>query len=79
MSSITISKLKTNPADAIRKAEDLPVAIKKRNKIAAYLLGKDLYEKLVSFIENHIDITAVKNTDFSKGKNFEEVAEELGI
>ena len=79
MSDISISGLKINPAKVIRKAEDIPVAIKKRNKIKAYLIGKDLYEKFVSFIEDYIDESAVKNTDFSKGKDFEEVAEDLGI
>ena len=42
-------------------------------------MGKDLYEKLVSYIENYIDRKAVQETDFSKGKDFEKVAEELDI
>ena len=71
--------MKTNPAAAIQKADDLPVAIKKRDKITAYLLSKNLFDRLVTYIENHIDSTAVKNTDFSKGKDFETIAEELGI
>ena len=79
MSDVSISGLKVNPAKVIRKAEDIPVAIKKRNKIKAYLIGKSLYEKLVSFIEDFIDEGAVKSTDFSKGKDFEEIAKDLGI
>ena len=79
MNTISVTKLKTNPADAIRSADNVPVAIKKRDKIAAYILGKDLYEKLVSYIEDYIDANVVEETDFSKGKDFEKTAEELGI
>ena len=79
MNTITVTKLKTNPSKAIYDASNLPVVIKKRNKITAYLLGKDLYERLISYIENYMDSTVVKNTDFSKGKDFEKVIEELGI
>lgn len=76
---LSTSQLKTNPASAISHAEDFPVAIASRNKVKAYLIGKDLYEKLVSYIEDYTDKTAVKETDFTKGKDFEKVAQELGI
>jgi len=79
MNQISVSDLKANPARVINISEDMPVAIQKRNKIKAYLLGKDLYEKLVSFIEDYIDEQAVKTTDFKKGSDFEKVAKELGI
>ena len=79
MNSITITKLKTNPAAAILKAANVPVAVKKRDKVKAYLIGKDLYENLISYIEDYIDSAAIHNTDFSKGKSFEKVARELGI
>lgn len=79
MTNISISKLKANPAKAIEEAQDVPVAIQKRDKVEAYLVGKVLYEKLVSYIENYIDAAAARGTDFSKGKDFEKVAEELGI
>jgi prevent-host-death family protein len=79
MSSISISQLKARPSKIIEKALDYPVAIQKRNRIKAYLIGKDLYEKLVSYIENYIDRKAVEETDFAKGKDFEKVAEELDI
>jgi hypothetical protein len=55
------------------------MAIEKRNKVKAYLIGKDLYEKIVSLIENYIDRAIVKRTDFSKGKDFEKVAAQLGV
>ena len=79
MPTISISQLKIRPSEAIREAADYPVAIQKRNKTTAYLIGKDLFENLVSYIEDLSDRRAVVQTDFKKGKNFQKVAEELGI
>jgi len=79
MNVVTVSELKTNPAKAIDKAFDAPLAIQKRNKTKAYLVGKELFEKIVSYIEDYADGSVVKTSDFSKGKDFEKVAEELGI
>jgi PHD/YefM family antitoxin component YafN of YafNO toxin-antitoxin module len=77
--SVSISRLKINPARVIRDAEYVPVAIKKRDKVKAYLIGKDLYEKLVSYIEDYEDKKAVSETNFTKGRDFEEIADELDI
>lgn len=79
MNTISISDLKINPSKAIGFAVDYPVAIEKRNKIEAYLLGKELYEKIVSYMEDLIDNKAVKGVDFKKGKNFEKIAKDLNI
>ncbi len=79
MTTISISQLKIRPSGAIRAALDYPVAIKNRNKVKAYLVGKDPYEKIIAYIEDYIDGRTVEKTDFRKGKDFEEVAEELGI
>ena len=79
MDAISISQLKTHPSRAIAKALDYPLAVEKRNKVKAYLVGKELYEKIISLIEDYIDATVVKSTDFSKGKDFEKVALELGL
>lgn len=79
MSIISISQLKTNPARAIEEALDSPVGVQKRNKLKAYLVGKDLFESIVSYIEDYIDKSAIEKTDFSKGRDFEKVAKELGI
>lgn len=79
MINVSISQLKTNPAKVIAQALDYPVAVQKRNRVQAYLVGSELYDKLVSFIEDFVDKQAVEKTDFSKGKDFEKVAEELGI
>ena len=79
MSNISVSQLKASPAKAIEKAFDYPVAVESRNKVKAYLIGKELYEKIVAFIEDYIDKAAIKKTDFKKGRDFEEVAKELGL
>ena len=79
MNTISISQIKINPSKAIAAAEDFPVAIEKRNEIEGYLLGKDLYEKLMVYIENYVDKVAIEKADFKKGTDFEKVAAELGI
>ena len=79
MNTISISDLKINPSKAISFASDYPIAIENRNKIKAYLLGKDLYEKLVSYVEQMIDKQAVEETNFSQGRDFEAVAKKLNI
>ncbi len=79
MNSISISQLKINPSQAIAKAADYPLAVENRNNIQAYLIGKALYEKIISYIEDYIDKQAVDNTNFSKGKDFEDMAKDIGI
>jgi antitoxin StbD len=79
MNTASISQLKINPSFVISQATDYPVAVENRNKIQAYLVGKNLYEKMVSFIEDISDSIAVKKIDSSKGKDFEKLAKELGI
>jgi len=77
--TVSISTLKVNPSKIISLAVDYPVAIENRNKITAYIIGKDLYEKLVSYLEDLIDKKAVEETDFEKGEDFEKVAQKLNL
>ncbi len=79
MDAISISQLKTHPSKAISLAEDYPLMVKSRNQIKAYLLGRELFEKIVFYLEDYVDEKAVKEVDFRKGRDFEEVAKELGI
>lgn len=79
MDTISISQLKTNPSKAISCADDYPLMVKNRGVTKAYIVGKELFEKLVSYIENYLDKKAVKETDFREGKDFEQVAKELNI
>ncbi|MBI5123074.1 prevent-host-death protein [Candidatus Roizmanbacteria bacterium] len=79
MNNISISQLKVNPSKFISLAGDYPVAVEKRNKIQAYLVGKNLYEKIIDYLENYIDQKAIEQTDFKKGRDFEKIAFQLGI
>lgn len=79
MTSISISQLKINPSKAIREASDFPLAVENRNKVEAYLVGRELYEKIVSYIEDFVDRQAIKDTNFSKGRDFEDIASELSV
>ena len=79
MTYVSISDLKTNPAEVISASLDYPIAIQKRSKTQAYLVGKDIFEKLVAQMEDIIDAKAVREADFSTGRDFEEIAGELGL
>ena len=79
MTGVSISQLKTNPSAILNSAEDFPIAIQKRNKTAGYVVGKDLFEKLILLLEDIEDRRVIAKTDFSKGRDFEEFAKELGV
>lgn len=79
MNTVSITQLKTNPSKAIRDASDFPVLVESRNKAKAYLIGKDLYNSIVSYIEDFIDKNSIGDTDFTKGKSLSKVAKDLGI
>lgn len=79
MNSISISQLKLNPSLAIKNSLDFPLAVESRNEVKAYILGKDLYELIVTYMENATDRQAVEETDFSIGRDLDDVAEELGL
>lgn len=79
MTTITISELKANPSAAIRRAADYPVAVENRNEVTAYLVGKQLFERFMAYLEDREDRAAVVEADFSKAKDFERVGRDLGI
>ena len=79
MTVTSISQLKTNPARVIASSYDYPVAVQNRNKVQAYLVGKELFEKMLDILEDKSDRAVVKQTDFSKGNDFEKIAQELDI
>ena len=79
MTTASISQLKINPSSVIAQSVDYPVAVENRNKVQAYLVGKALFEKIVAFIEDHLDATAVKKANFAGARDFEKVAQELGV
>lgn len=79
MTSISVSQLKANPAAAINQAVDYPLAVLSRSQVKAYLIGKDLFEKLVDYLEDTADRKVIAKTDFSKGESLDKVAKELGL
>lgn len=79
MTNVSISQLKANPSGIINYASDYPVAIENRNATKAYLIGKDLFEKIVSHLEDFLDKKAIDKEDFKNGTDFEKVAKQLGV
>lgn len=79
MTMISISQLKAQPSKILNLAVDYPVIVGNRNQPKAYLVGKNLYEKLIAYIEDYIDGKEVKSANFRQGKPFEKVASQLGI
>ena len=79
MTTISVSELKANPAAAINQALDYPLAVLSRSKVKAYLVGKDLFEKLLDYLEDISDRKVIAKTDFSKGESLDKVAKELGL
>jgi antitoxin StbD len=79
MTSVSISQLKMNPMAVIASAEDYPVQMQNRSKIVGYFVGKNLFEKMVEYLEDIEDSKVIEKTDFTKGIDFEEFAKELGI
>lgn len=64
---------------AISRAEDYPLVVRSRNQVKAYLMGKELFEKIIAYLEDYIDKKAVREADFKKGQDFAQVAKELGV
>lgn len=79
MITTSISQLKMNPSAVIAQATDYPVAVENRNTVTAYVVGKQLFERLTAYLEDKLDAAALAKADFSKGKDFEAVARDLGI
>ena len=79
MTTISISQLKMNPSAVIAQAVDYPVAVENRNTVTGYVVGKRLFERLTAYLEDRLDGAAVAKADFSKAKDFEDVARNLGI
>lgn len=79
MTTATISQVKINPMAVFNTAVDFPVQIQNRNKTAGYFVGKDLFEKMINYLEDIEDAKVIARTDFNKSTNFEDLAKELGI
>lgn len=79
MDNVSISQFKINPAAVLAQAETYPVSITAHNQIKAYVVGRELYEQMVAQFEDQFDRQAIADTDFSKGKDLEILAKELGL
>lgn len=79
MTTTSISQLKVNPSAVIAEAASYPVALAKRNQIAGYFVGKDLFESMIRMLEDQIDAEAVRMADTTKGEPIEEVMKSLGL
>ena len=79
MTNVSISQLKANPSAVLSAAEDFPVAVQNRNKTAGYVVGKDIFEKLILFLEDIEDKKAIKSIDLNDKVDFEDFAKKLGI
>ena len=79
MTSVSISELKANPSAVLTAADDFPVAVQRRSKTAGYVVGKDIFEKLILLLEDLEDKKTIKSIDLSDKRDFEEFAKELGV
>lgn len=79
MTQASVTGLKTNPSRVITDAQSYPVAISSHNRVTSYVLGKELFESLVAYIEDSLDRLAIDAVTSKRGKSFEKVAHELGI
>lgn len=79
MPTATISQIKTNPMAVFNTAIDLPVKIQNRNKTTGYFVSKELFEKMVAYMEDIEDKEALKNIDYKNGTSLEDLEIELGF
>jgi len=79
MTTVSISQLKINPMAVFNSAIDFPVQIQNRNKTAGYFVGKDLFEKMILFMEDIEDKRVINSIDLNDKSDFEEFAASLGI
>lgn len=82
MTTISISELKINPSAAILKSQDYPIAVQNRNDTEAYLVGKDIFEKMILYLEDLEDKKAVDSLtakDYKNSISLEDFTKELGL
>ncbi len=79
MTTISISQLKVNPSAVLSSAQDFPVAVQNRNKTTGYILGKDMFEKMVSYMEDVEDRKTIKSINIDDKMDFEDFAQDLGL
>lgn len=79
MTTVSISKFKSNPMAVITSAGDYPIQIQNRSKIAGYFVGKDLFGRMVNFMEDIEDGRAIESADYKNGTSLEDLEKELRL
>lgn len=73
----TVSELKKNPTALLKEAEDSPVAILNHNRVTAYLVPVEVYETMISIIEDYELGQLVKEREDQKALAFAVNIDEL--
>jgi len=79
MTTISISDLKKNPTAALAMAVDFPIAVQNRSKTTGYVLSPQMFEKLVSFVEDCVDNKAADEADYKHGTKLNDFIKELEL
>ncbi|APW47557.1 type II toxin-antitoxin system Phd/YefM family antitoxin [Rhodoferax antarcticus] len=58
--TVSVTELKRNYADILRRADDAPVAVLNHNRPEAYLLPASHYERLMAYLEDLEDAKLVR-------------------
>ncbi len=58
--AVSVTELKRNYADVLRRADDAPVAVLNHNRPEAYLLPAGHYERLMAYLEDLEDAKLVR-------------------
>jgi antitoxin StbD len=58
--TVSVTELKRNYADILKRADDAPIAVLNHNRPEAYLLPAGHYERLMAHVEDLEDIKLVR-------------------
>lgn len=58
--TVSVTELKRNYADILKRADDAPVAVLNHNRPEAYLLPASHYERLMAYLEDLEDVKLLR-------------------
>lgn len=58
--AVSVTELKRNYADILKRADDAPIAVLNHNRPEAYLLPASHYERLMAYLEDLEDAKLVR-------------------
>lgn len=81
MTTLTISELRADIAQAVASTKKAPVEISKHGEPVAFLVSPSQYEKMLEALEDLEDLKLIKGALKAPGKNlpWEQVKKELGL